>query len=371
MLSINPIARVTVRTVRATRAPSAFDTGLLLVKDENFTPERRLQAFSSAESAAETLRALGFAESSLPYQSAVRYFGASPAPGRLLLSCFPPAETESAAIDAVLEQTAAFYGVFVPANLTRTEALALADHMEALEKDAVLFLPVTGTPAEAADPGGLLRALFDGQYRRALPFYCESLPDTAALLGTAMGLEAAHSAGAFALCYKTLSGAVPSPLTQAQADAIEGLNGNVYVARGSGRLLLEKGSVASGLRYDEVLYLDRIADDLRSAAASLLADNPDRLPQTDDTSELFMNRFTSILMTYTDRGILAAAPWRGGDTGPLRAGDMLENGFRLWADSYDTQSDADRAAHRAVPIQIALALAGSLESVVVSVSAML
>ena len=46
----------------------------------------------------------------------------------------------------------------------------------------------------------------------------------------------------------------------------------------------------------------------------------------------------------------------------------VENGFALWADSYDDQSEADRAAHKAVPIQCALTLAGSLESVVITVN---
>ena len=46
---------------------------------------------------------------------------------------------------------------------------------------------------------------------------------------------------------------------------------------------------------------------------------------------------------------------------------MIENGFALWAESYDLQSDEDRAAHKAMPIHAALTLAGSLESVVISV----
>ena len=66
--------------------------------------------------------------------------------------------------------------------------------------------------------------------------------------------------------------------------------------------------------------------------------------------------------------ILATAPWRGSAVGSFSAGDYVENGFALWADSYDTQSEADRAAHKAVPIQCALTLAGSLESVVITVN---
>ena len=128
------------------------------------------------------------------------------------------------------------------------------------------------------------------------------------------------------------------------------------------------GTLITGERYDERLYLDMIADDLQQAAVSLLADNPDRMPQTDDSTAAFINRFSSILMNYTTRQVLATSRWRGAAAGPLSPGDTLENGFALWADSYDDQSDADRAAHRAVPIQVALTLAGSIESIVITVN---
>ena len=149
---------------------------------------------------------------------------------------------------------------------------------------------------------------------------------------------------------------------------MKALNCNVYVARGYTHLLLENGSVSNGQRYDEILYVDRIAEDLQNAAVTLLAENPDRMPQTDDSTEQFMNRFTSIMTGYTDRGVLASAVWRGNDIGPILNGDMIENGFLLWADSYDDQSDADRAAHKAVPIHCALTLAGSIESIMITVN---
>ena len=367
MLSINTIVRVAVSTVRPAASPSVFDTGLMLVKDEGFTAERRLNAYDSAEAAASGLAELGFGPETEPYRAAQKYFAASPAPGRLLVSCFPEEETESMALDAAAERTNAFYGILVPAEMTKAETLALAEHVEGLGRPAVLFVPVTGAPAEAAAADGILKALCDARFRRTAPLYCAMLSDAAALMGTAMGLELSHRDSAFALCYKTLNGVAPAALSQAQADAVKALNGNVYVARGP-RLLLESGTVSSGLRYDEVLYLDRIAEDLRNAAVALLADNPDKLPQTDDTTALFINRFSAVLTGYTGRRILASAPWRGADTGPLKAGDTVENGFALWADSYDRQSDADRAAHKAMPVHAALCLAGSVESVVITVN---
>ena len=71
-------------------------------------------------------------------------------------------------------------------------------------------------------------------------------------------------------------------------------------------------------------YLDKIADDLQNAAVTLLAENPDKLPQTDDSTAQFINRFSAILMGYTDRGVLASGIWRGADTGPLHAGDTVQ-----------------------------------------------
>ena len=368
MLSINTIARVIVNTVRTAGAPESFNTGLLLVKDTNFADSRRLQEYSSAEEAAAGLAALGFAAASEPYKAAVKYFAASPAPARLLVSCHPASETLSQALDAVLDRTAAFYGVLTADPVTAADWLAFAQHAEALSQPVMLFVPVTGTVSAAVAANSAVDRLHGASIKRAVPFYCASASDCAALMGTAMGLELSHKDSAFSLCYKTIQGIQPSDLTQSEVDALKALGCNVYVARGYTHLLLENGGTASGQRYDEVLYVDRIASDLQNAAVALLAENPDKLPQTDDSTAQFINRFSAILMGYTNRGILASAVWRGTDIGPVRNGDVIENGFLLWADSYDTQSDADRLAHKAVPVQCALTLAGSIESIVITVN---
>ena len=367
MLSMNAIARVTVTLRRASASPSAFDTPLILAPDPAFTEERRLWSFSDVTAAAETLRTLGFSVSSLPYKAALKCLSADPAPARLLFSCYPSSESPSEALTAVLERTAAFYGVFVADDLTDAAVLALDETIRGLEIPLMLFLPLTGAPEDVCAGGALLPQLYALQTRRVLPCYVETPSDAACVLGTAMGLQLSHPASSFTLCYKTLTGVQPSALTQTQVDRIQGLNGNVYVERGPGRLLFEKGSTASGLRYDEVLYTDMIAEELRQEGIAMLTESPDRLPQTDDSTARFLNRFAAILSRWTDRGVLATAPWSLNDIGPLRHGDVLEGGFTLWADSYDTQSEADRAAHKAMPVQVALHLAGSIESLLIAV----
>ncbi|MBR4576032.1 MAG: DUF3383 family protein [Clostridia bacterium] len=368
MLSLEIIARVNVNVSRSSALPTAFDTGLLLVKDASFAEAKRLRSYASSAEAAAGLIADGFPASSEAYKAAQKYFAASPAPPRLLVSCHPASESPVQALDAALQKTRDFYGIALADPVTDGEALALDTHLSGLEKPAVWFAALTGTPAAAAASGSLLERLHAAGSRRTVATYVSAVSDAAAVMGAAMGLEAAHAASAFALCYKRVGGLQPSDLTEAQAEAIEELGGNVYVTRGARHTLLEKGSTPSLLRYDEVLYLDQIAEDLQNAALSLLADNPDRLPQTDDASAQFMNAFTGVLIRYTGRGILASAPWRGAALGSLSPGDWLENGFALWADSYDNQPEADRAAHKAMPIQAALTLAGSLESVVINVN---
>ena len=251
---------------------------------------------------------------------------------------------------------------------TDVELLALNTHLAGLDKPAMLFLALIGTATEVVATDSLLDKLHAAESRRVIATYAAAVSDAAAVMGCAMGQQSAHASSAFSLCYKSVGGMLPSSLTQAQVDAIEALGGNVYVTRGYTHTLLEKGSTPSGYRFDEVLYLDMIAEDLQNAAVSLLADNPDKLPQTDDASAQFMNAFSSVLIGYTNRGILATAKWRGTALGRISSGDYVENGFALWADSYDDQSEADRAAHKAVPIQCALTLAGSLESVVITVN---
>ncbi len=103
MLSIDTIARVVVNAARTTAAPSVFDTGLLLVKDSNYTAAKRLKAYTSGTDAAAGLVADGFATTTEAYKSAVKYFTASPAPGKLLVSCYPFSETPAQALAGSLE----------------------------------------------------------------------------------------------------------------------------------------------------------------------------------------------------------------------------------------------------------------------------
>ena len=253
MLSISTIASVLVNIQRSAAQPASFDTGLLLVKDTNYAASKRLKSYASSAEAAEGLVADGFSASTEAYKAAQKYFAASPAPSRLLVSCYPTSESPVDALDAVLDRTSDFYGIALADTRTDAEVLAMETHIAGLDKPAMLFLSLTGTPSAVVAVNSLLDKLHAANSRRAVATYAAAVSDAAAVMGTAMGLQAAHAASAFSLCYKPVGGIQPSSLTQSQVDAIQALGGNVYVTRGYTHTLLEKGSTPSGYRYDEVL----------------------------------------------------------------------------------------------------------------------
>ena len=367
MLSLNPIVEVRVNAARPAASGSAFSTGLILsaAAGNTVTEAQRLLTYTSAEDMLAD-PAAEFTPTSPAYLAAKAYFSADPAPDRVLVSLYPANGTLPDALDAVLDRTAGFYGIF-PCETGSAKILALARHLDTLKCRAVLFCGATGTVAQAVSDSGLLKGLFSLATPRAVSVYGSDAYDPAALMGTAMGLSRAAADSAFSLCYKQVPGMTPTVLTESEIASLKALNANVYIVRGVGRKLLENGTVASGLRFDEVLAMDEIAASLQEAALSLLTENSARLPQTDETSAVFINRFTAILASFTARGVLATAPWRGAPVGRLQPGDTVENGYLLWADSYDLQSDADRAAHRAMPVHCALCLAGSVETLVVNI----
>ena len=74
MLSIDTIARVVVNASRSVTVPSSFDTGLLLIKDTNYSATKRLKSYTSSNEAAAGLVSDGFSDSSEAYNFAKSAF---------------------------------------------------------------------------------------------------------------------------------------------------------------------------------------------------------------------------------------------------------------------------------------------------------
>ncbi len=362
LLTLDPIVKVNLMVGSATSASNVFDVGLILGSSTAISTTDRVKEYKSLLE----MTSDGFEVDSEEYLAAAKYFAASPAPASVMVAVIGSGETPVQALTAVLEQTNQFYGVYLCGG-DSAKILALDEFLTGLGHH-MQFYGIKATASEAASASGLFAQLKAKDSRRSLGLLCKTNEnDAAALMGTAMGLSHMHTSDAFALCYKKVPGAETFTMTQTEVDSIKDVNGNVYIVRGYGHSMVEPGTTASGLRFDEVMYLDMLASDMQDACISLIADRSTKLPQTDTATALIISTLTTTLQSYVDRGVIAAGTWRGDAVGSLSTGDALDNGYMLYADSYDNQTAADREAHKSMPVTCCLCLAGSVESVELNV----
>ena len=428
MLNIDPIVRVDVRVGTTMAASGVFDRGAILGSTPvvgHFDSDNRFVEYTSlAEMVAD-----GFLTTSEEYKAAAKYFGVSPAPNRLVMVYYyanpwqadqagpyneestygvgdyckhtddnvtktyvcntasttgtwddskwdelPENESPASALMDAIDQGAEFYAVYyIPkegeASAKIMQFIAnIASNLDGLNKGAV-FYGFVGEVATAISAEGLFGGLMEAGAKRAIGLYCtEEISDAAGLMGEAMGLSRSNPDAAFALCFKTVGTATANDITQAQVEAIKAVNGNVYVQRTKTRAFVETGSGATGMRFDEILFVDRMSYEIQQAVYDVIANSTAKLPQKDSTSAIFLNTISTILEKYYDMQVLDTAVWRGAAIdGFVEPGDYVEHGHAEYAESYDNQSEQDRLMHKAMPITVLLCLTGSVESIVITV----
>lgn len=426
MLNIDPVVQVNVSVGTNVVSAGVFDVGAILTPTSGsgtaLTKESRFAVYSGLSDVASGSETTpSFDSTSDVYIAAEKYFGVSPSPAKLVVIYYEtdpdaeeysstkayaigdyclhegdlfvcntaiasPGETWTAAhwdsvpkttdtptgamLDAI-EKGAEFYGVYYSANSAdsaemKSQLVSIASALMSLN-NGVLFYGVTGTVNEIISDNGTMKTMANMGIRRALGLACTtSVDDAAGVMGIAMGYARNARNRAFALCYKSVPSISVNPYKQDDVENIHEINGNVYVARTKTRAGLEVGAVASGLRFDDTLYLDMISHDIQTGIYSTIADNPTKLPQNDSTTVLFISEINRILEGYYSIGILHDAEWRGTLYNDMEEGTLIEHGYMAFAGSFDDQSTADRAMHKAMPITILLCMAGAVESIVIN-----
>lgn len=426
MLNMTPVVQVNVSVGASSKVATVFDIGAILTPESGTGASLGTTRFAVYSDLSEMLSGVSgekpaFASTTETYKAAEKYFGVSPAPRALMViyyasnpeapeysasatyavgdfcthegkiySCntaiasgeawnaahwdeYPMTdETPVTAIADAIGKGAEFYGVYYIAKPNETAAnirtyiVGIASALEGISR-GVVFYGVTGTAASVTAVDSLLSAMHSSATKRAIGMTCTELEsDAAGLMGIGMGYAATARDRAFALCYKGIATATANTYSQSEVDAIKAVNGNVFVARTKAGAKVENGATASGLRFDEVLYIDMIASDIQESLYDLIANSTTKLPQTDSTTSLFIGEIYQILERYYNSGVLADSAWRGTPVRSINTGDVLEHGYIAFADSFDQQSEDDRKAHKAMPITVLICLSGSVESIVIN-----
>lgn len=357
MLTIDDVVKVVLTLGAPTTNTNVFDVGLIIGSSDVISAADRVKTFKNMD---EVL-AEGFQATSDEYKAAAMYFANDPAPASVLIGRMASGETPVTALSAVLAKTHGFDSVYV-CGATAAQVEALVAHLDTLGH-LHLWYDVAGSVADAIAANALFDTLRKTGSRRCCGLYHTTDNAGAAAMGALLGKLHANPNGAVQACYSTLAGLDVTDLTQSEVDSIKNIGGNVYVSRYNSRGLFENGQTPSGLRIDDSIYLDALAADMQAACFDVITDQSTRLPQNDGTSTLFINVLAGVLTNYANRQIIGGGVWKGRTLGRIKRGDVLEGGYAFYVDSYDHQSEEDRAAHKAMPITVAIILGGSVECV--------
>lgn len=280
------------------------------------------------------------------------------------------AETAVAAVatfDATFGQS--FYALTIPEAID-ADHLAVAALVEGLNSKHIYGVSSQAAAILSAqsttDIAFMLKAL--GYKRTVVQYSSNSAYSVASLLGRAITVDYAGNATVITLMFKGEPGIVAETLTETQVNALEAKGCNVFVAYNNSTAIIEPGVVASGDFIDVITGTDWLAITVQTAVYNLLYTSPTKIPQTDSGTQLITTTVESVLSQAVANGLLAPGVWDSNGFGNIALGDFLPKGFYVYAPPVALQQKADRAARKAVPIQVAAKLSGAVHSANVTIN---
>jgi hypothetical protein len=276
------------------------------------------------------------------------------------------AETLLSAVNTMINQSTAWYGLTVASSVAPVDAdhLAVAGAIEAASASRVYGVTTQDSATlNAGSTTDLAYALKAANYKRTFTQYSSSNSyAVASLFGRAFTVNFDGSLTTLTLKFKTEPGVTAESLTESQAAALGAKNCNVFVNYSNGTAIVQQGVMCNGFYFDEVHGTDWLQNDLQTDIFNLLFESETKIPQTDAGINNIVTRVSSRLEQAVTNGLVAPGVWTGPDIGAIDSGDTLAKGYYVFAAPVATQSSADRAARKAPVIQCAIKLAGAVHS---------
>ena len=371
-LSVDSIVRINIgQAPQSSIGANGCNVGLIMGSTNPITTTVRVKRYASL---AEMLDD-SFTTSMNEYKAAEKYFSQVPAPSAVYVGKYTggtgnDAETPAAGYAAIRALISDFYGVYC-CGASDAENVALATAIQSMG-DNCLFFESSNSDCLVASPqnADIFTTLKTNGVSCAFGIYSDTAFSGAALMGLAMGLETGKSNSAFDMFLKKLIGVTPSSsITEAQLTILKAKNGNAYIVRGQNINMIEPGNCTDGAPYDETMYLELTRRTLQeSVLQQMTKSGVAKIPQTDKGMAMLISAVASGMEYMRDLGFVGPGTWTADPFRTLETGDMLDNGYLVFADSFSDMSAADRAERKSPNIYVAAKLAGSVRSVVIGVN---
>lgn len=170
------------------------------------------------------------------------------------------------------------------------------------------------------------------------------------------------------LMYKQEPGIIAENLNATQLAALVAKKANVFANYNNGTAIIQPGQTTNATFLDIVTGTDWLALASQTALYNLLYLSSTKIPQTDAGAQLMLNTVEAICIQGVINGLLAPGVWTNNGFGTLKQNDFLPKGYYVYAPSVNTQNVSDRAARKAVPIQVAAKLAGAVHTIAMTIN---
>jgi hypothetical protein len=193
---------------------------------------------------------------------------------------------------------------------------------------------------------------------------------SAALSAIMLGVDYTGSNTVKAAMWQVLADVAGDSISPTQLTALLGKNANGFLNYNNGASIVQPGICSNGQYIDTVIGADALALAIQTAVFNLFLTQT--VPQTDGGNHLIKVAIQNVLQQFVNNGYIAPGVWNGPPFGGLQANadgtaPTLSTGYYVYQPPIASQNAAQRNARISVPFQIAVNLAGAVQTVSVAI----
>jgi hypothetical protein len=245
------------------------------------------------------------------------------------------------------------------AVMAAVQAMSNKHFYVATTMEAGVLVPSSMTDlAYLASAAGFTRSAV--QYSSTDPYAAVSM------LARILTVNYAASGSVLILMFQSEPTVQAEQLNQIQMGALLAKNCNVFVTYQGGVTIIQPGTTCATNQFiDTIIGVDNLALDIQTSEFNLLLQAITKIPLTDGGMHQFVATAETVLLEYVADGLIAPGTWTAQTFGPAgaMATSIQAKGYYIYAAPVASQLPAARAARMAVPLQIAVKLAGAVQSV--------
>lgn len=276
------------------------------------------------------------------------------------------AESPVACAAILADMSTAWYGLMFQASVQPTDDqnIAVCDFIEALDIKRIFGVTIVNTNVlSALVTTDLASRMKDGGYLQSFNQYSQNAYAIASFFGRGFSVDFTAQNATINLMFKQEPGVVGEDLTQNQAAVLQSKRCNAFVDYDNDTVIIQYGVMSGSAYFDEIHGLDWLQNAVQTAGYNLLYTSPTKIPQTDAGVNQLVNSIAKVCDQAVFNGLVAPGVWNAAGFGNLSNGQYLKTGYYISAQPVALQSQSDRETRAAPPIQVAVKLAGAIQSV--------